>query len=48
MFVTMILARIRAYLRYRATVRELASLSDHELNDIGLARRDIETVARGA
>ena len=46
MFVTMILSRLRAYLRYRETVRELSRLSDHELSDIGLARRDIDSVAR--
>jgi uncharacterized protein YjiS (DUF1127 family) len=46
MFVTMILSRVRAYLRYRETVRELSRLSDHELSDIGLARCDIDLVAR--
>jgi uncharacterized protein YjiS (DUF1127 family) len=42
------------YLKYRArqaqikqTIRELQQLSDHELNDIGFARGDIVSVARG-
>lgn len=48
MFVTMILSRIRAYLRYRDTVNELSRLSDRELEDIGLARADIDAIARTA
>ena len=42
------------YLKYRArqaqikqTIRELQALTDHELNDIGFARGDIVSVARG-
>lgn len=31
---------------YRRTVEELSKLSDRELNDIGLARANIEDVAR--
>lgn len=31
----------------RATRRELNSLSDRELDDIGLGRSDIERIARG-
>ncbi|KAA2235378.1 DUF1127 domain-containing protein [Salinarimonas soli] len=46
MFVTMILSRVRAYMRYRETVRELSRLSDHELSDIGLARSEIDAIAR--
>lgn len=33
--------------RIAQTVDELQSLSDHELNDIGIARADIDRVARG-
>lgn len=33
---------------YKRTVRELQSLSDAELNDIGVNRSDIEWVARRA
>ena len=46
MFVTMIAAKIRAYLRYRETVRELSRLTDRELDDLGLSRSDIQYVAR--
>ena len=38
MFVTYILSQIRAYLRYRETVRELSQLGDRELNDLGIVR----------
>jgi uncharacterized protein YjiS (DUF1127 family) len=32
--------------RYRQTMNELSTLSDRELDDIGLTRGDIESVAR--
>lgn len=46
MFVTYILSKIQAYLRYRVTVRELSQLSDRELDDLGISRFQIENVAR--
>jgi uncharacterized protein YjiS (DUF1127 family) len=46
MFVPYILSQIRAYLRYRETVRELSHLSDRELSDLGIMRWDIHSVAR--
>ena len=46
MFVTMIAAKIRAYLRYRETVRELSLLSDRELDDLGISRFQIDSIAR--
>jgi uncharacterized protein YjiS (DUF1127 family) len=46
MFVIAILARIRAYLRYRETMVELSRLTDRELDDVGLSRFEIERVAR--
>lgn len=46
MIVSHILAKIRSYLRYRDTVRELSRLTDRELNDLGLSRWDIPFIAR--
>jgi len=46
MFVTTILAKIREFLRYRETVRELSQLSDRELDDLGITRFQIPSVAR--
>ena len=46
MFVSMILAKVQAYLRYRETVRELSHLSNRELDDLGISRYQIESVAR--
>lgn len=43
-----IVSRYSRWRRYRATVRELESLSSHELADIGLTRDDIPRQARGA
>ncbi len=46
MFVTFILSKIRAYQRYRETVRELMQFSDRELDDLGISRYEIEIIAR--
>ena len=40
--------KIVAAVSYRRTVTELSSLSDAELNDIGLCRGDIHTLAKRA
>jgi uncharacterized protein YjiS (DUF1127 family) len=48
MFVTYILSKIRAYARYRETVRELSQLNDRELDDLGISRFQIASVARQA
>jgi uncharacterized protein YjiS (DUF1127 family) len=48
MFLTYIISRIRAYMRYRETVRELSQLSDRELDDLGIVRLEIEQIARNA
>jgi uncharacterized protein YjiS (DUF1127 family) len=46
MFVSLIAAKIRAFFRYRETVRELSRLSDRELDDLGLSRSEIPFIAR--
>ena len=38
--------KLSAWRRYRAAVRELSQLSDHDLSDIGIGRGNIEYVAR--
>jgi len=43
-----ITSRLRRWRRYRETVRELQSLSTHELNDLGIRRGDIGRLAREA
>jgi uncharacterized protein YjiS (DUF1127 family) len=47
-FVQRLQARGQEYARYVRTRDELAGLTDRELADIGLARADIERVARQA
>ncbi len=46
MFLAAIAARLTAYVRYRQTVRELSKLSDRELDDLGISRWEIASVAR--
>ncbi|WP_230531972.1 DUF1127 domain-containing protein [Microvirga roseola] len=46
MFVSFILSKVRTYLRYRETVRELSQLSDRELEDLGISRFQIDGIAR--
>ena len=46
MFVSYILSKVRAYMRYRETVRELSLLSDRELDDLGISRFQIANIAR--
>jgi uncharacterized protein YjiS (DUF1127 family) len=48
MLIAHLIERIRAYARYRASVRALNDLSDRELADIGVARGNIVNVARGS
>ncbi len=46
MIVTTLINRLKAYLRYRRNLETLSRLSDRELSDIGIARWDIDSVAR--
>ena len=48
MIVSHIVERVRAFLRYRASVRALSALSERELADIGLTRASIRDAARNA
>ena len=47
MFTTILLSKIRSYFKYRETVRELSRLTDRELEDLGIARFQIDGIARG-
>jgi uncharacterized protein YjiS (DUF1127 family) len=38
--------KFQAWRRYREAVRELSAMSDHELTDIGVCRRDIVSIVR--
>src|SRR3546814_1133515 len=40
-------AKIAAYVEYRRTVDVLTTMTDRELDDIGISRGDIPAVARG-
>lgn len=46
MWMSLILAKVQAWITYRDTVRELQYLSDKELLDLGISRSDIKDVAR--
>jgi uncharacterized protein YjiS (DUF1127 family) len=46
MIVSHVIERVRAYLRYRASVRALSMLNERELADIGLTRGEIDDAAR--
>jgi uncharacterized protein YjiS (DUF1127 family) len=46
MILSWVLSKIRTYLQYRETVSELSRLTDRELEDLGISRYDIDSVAR--
>jgi uncharacterized protein YjiS (DUF1127 family) len=46
MLLSAILSGLRRWLRARETARQLSSLSDRELSDIGISRHDIAEIAR--
>ena len=39
--------KIADYARYQRTLRELNSLDARQLNDLGITRGDIKSIARG-
>lgn len=41
-------ARYRSWLKYRTAYGELMQLTDRELDELGIGRRDIPTIARRA
>jgi len=45
---TYILAALQRWRQYRLTIAELSRLSDRELQDLGIMRNDIATIAHNA
>ena len=45
-FLSSVNAAIKRYLEYRKTVYELSQLTNRDLRDLGIARCDIEFIAR--
>ena len=45
MFIATIIRKINEWTKYRRTVRELSTLNERELKDIGVAPGDIERLA---
>ena len=43
-----IIQKLGAWRRYRQAVRELSAMTDRELNDIGIDRCDIESIAHAS
>jgi uncharacterized protein YjiS (DUF1127 family) len=47
-FITKTLENVTRYRQFNKTVKELASLSDRELRDLGISRYQIRDIAREA
>jgi uncharacterized protein YjiS (DUF1127 family) len=45
MFIATIIRKINEWTRYRRNMRELAALTDRELEDIGIHRSDVERLS---
>jgi len=41
-----VVTRLRSYRKYQETYRELSRLSQRELDDLGIARTEIPSIAR--
>jgi uncharacterized protein YjiS (DUF1127 family) len=48
MLMSLVLRKVQRWLTYRETIRELESLSDRELSDLGIGRTDIRDIAHHA
>jgi uncharacterized protein YjiS (DUF1127 family) len=48
MLMSLVLRKVQRWLTDRETVRELESLSERELSDLGIGRADIRDIARHA
>jgi uncharacterized protein YjiS (DUF1127 family) len=46
MFAAFILSKVRAYQRYRQTIRELMPFTDQEIKELGITRHEIDVMAR--
>jgi|SwirhirootsSR1_FD_contig_31_3096161_length_205_multi_2_in_0_out_0_1 uncharacterized protein YjiS (DUF1127 family) len=46
MILSLIASKLNEWFRYRATVAELSRLNDRDLEDIGISRLEIASVAR--
>jgi uncharacterized protein YjiS (DUF1127 family) len=48
MLMSLVLTKVQRWLTYHKTIRELESLSERELSDLGIGRADIRHIARHA
>jgi uncharacterized protein YjiS (DUF1127 family) len=48
MLMSLALTQVQRWLTYHKTIRELESLSERELSDLGIGRADIRHIARQA